>query len=69
MASELLIAKWQHILNNNISTPNHANAKERLQAYICTLGSGRSFNEPAQDYFERKGYTDFINWALEQVNK
>lgn len=55
--SRLEIEKWTRIL---AKAPN---GRERLQWYLASLVTGCEFLEPVQDCLERRGLTEFFDWA------
>jgi hypothetical protein len=37
--------------------------RRRLSAYVCSLALGREFQEKWESYVKRRGMTEFIEWA------
>ena len=66
--STLEIAQWTNILAKGFSGPNHKTAKDRLSGKLSSLTLGRGFGETVESYFERKGLTEFYDWAIQKVN-
>jgi len=63
------ITRWNRIVDENIHGPYHITGKDRLAAYIWSLSLGRDFMEPVDDYFERRGFTPFITWAVTKLKE
>ncbi len=63
------IAKWQHILDNNLHGPNTHTTRERLQWYLCSLMLGREFLEDTNTYIDRSGHKPFFNWAESKLKE
>jgi len=61
--SQSEIKKWTKILNR----PN-SDGENRLRRYLASLALGRNFREKVNDYYERRGLTNFINWAYDRLN-
>jgi len=65
--TKLTIEKWTSILKKFGDKPGDIGL-ERLRNYICGLMMGRDFMETVEDYFERRGFTEFNNWVHEILN-
>ena len=63
------IERWTSILEKGISGPNARTAEERLGYYLAGIICGREFNEPGEEYFARKGLTEFMDWARDQIKR
>ena len=59
--STMEIERWSRILELD-----KQKGKQRLTAYIGSRILGREFGENVDNYFERSGLTDFVNWSIEQ---
>jgi hypothetical protein len=56
--SRLEIEKWTRIIDKTGGA-----GVERLRGYICSRMLGRDFLESVDTYFERRGISEFYQWA------
>ena len=58
-----MIAAWER----KFAKLDKATIEARLRAYLGSLCLGRNFGETSEAYLERKGYTEFWNWAISKL--
>jgi len=56
------IDKWSSIVRNFGDA-----GKRRLSSYLASQMLGRDFGESVEDYFSRRGLTQFSTWAYRTV--